>query len=60
MKEGIIIETVSLGNSVKVTAIDQATGLEGTIVADPRTSEKQRNDLAVRKLQWVIAKNAAD
>ncbi len=53
---GIIIETVSLGNSLKVTAIDPATGREASIVADPRTPEILRERLAVRKLRYVQAK----
>lgn len=57
--DGIIIETTSLGNTLRVTAVDVATGIEGTIVADPRTSEKQREALAVRKLQWVMKKKGS-
>ena len=59
MRNGIIIETTAYGNSLKVTAIDAATGIEATIVADKRTTDKQREAVAIRKLQWVMKKKAA-
>lgn len=47
----IIIEFVSVGNSVKVSAIDTESGVEATIIGSPKVTKKQLTDLAVRKLK---------
>ena len=56
-KDGIIIETLALGNSLKVTAIDTVTGVEASVVADKRTTELARQQLAIRKLEYVLKKH---
>ena len=52
----IIIEYIPVGNSVKVCAICEDTGFEVSIVADPRTSQKEMEAVAVRKLKFMMAK----
>lgn len=51
-----ILEFITLGNSVKVTAIDPVTGREATIVGSTKHTEKQLSDLAIKKLKYVIEK----
>ena len=53
-REGYIVEYVSLGNSVKVTAIDTITGREVCIVGSRKAPPKQLADVAIRKLKYVI------
>lgn len=53
----IIIEFVSVGNSVRVSAIDTETGAEATIVGSPKVTKKQLTDLAIRKLKKKLKKN---
>lgn len=54
--EGYIIETYALGGSVKVTAIDPATGTEATIVGSPKATADELAQLAVRKLHYILGK----
>ncbi len=53
---GYIIEFIAYGGAVKVTAIDQKTGQEATIVGSPKASKKELTDLAVRKLEYILEK----
>ena len=55
----IIFEFIQLGGSVKVTAVDAATGIEATIVGDPAAGETALKQLAQRKLDYVMAKRGA-
>ena len=48
-----IIEFIRRGNVVKVTAIDAESGVEASIVGDPKASRQQLEDLAMQKLRWV-------
>ncbi len=52
----IIIETISLGGSLKVSAIDTESGIEASIIASPKTSQHEREQLAIRKLEYVMKK----
>jgi hypothetical protein len=52
----IIFEFFQIGTTVKVTAIDAATGVEASIVGDPAAGEAALKRLATQKLDYVIAK----
>jgi hypothetical protein len=55
-EHGIIVEMISVGRYVKVTAVDTRTGIEATIVGDPRRGERALREAAVRKLRYVLEK----
>lgn len=55
----IIIEFIRVGNAVRVSAICAKTGKEVSIVGDPRASQKELETIAVRKLKYVMEKEAA-
>lgn len=55
-KSEILIEFVIQGNFVKVTAIDAASGLEGSIVGPANAPREALSQAAVRKLKYVIEK----
>lgn len=55
----IIIEFLPSGAYVKVSAIDVATGMEVSIVGDPQRGEAALEDLAVRKLDYVMERQRA-
>ena len=55
-KRETIFEFVRVGVSVKVTAVDPATGTEATIVGDPAAGEAALKRLARQKLDYVLAK----
>jgi hypothetical protein len=52
----IIVEFVPCGAYVKVSAIDAATGTEVSIVGDPARGEAALEALAMRKLDYVMAR----
>lgn len=52
----IIFEFVQIGNSIKVTAIDSATGVEASIVGSATAGEAALKRVAKQKLDYVIAK----
>lgn len=52
----VIFEFVQVGGSVKVTAVDVATGIEASIVGDPNAGEAALKRLARQKLDYVMAK----
>jgi hypothetical protein len=54
-----LIEFHRVGNYVKVSAIDPETNTEVSIVGDPRATELELERLAVRKLEYVMAKNTS-
>ncbi len=56
----IIFEFLHVGTSVKVTAVDAATGTEAVIVGDPSAGEFALKRLARQKLDYVLAKAAPD
>lgn len=57
-QEGYFVEFTQVGNSVKVSAIDPATGIEVSIVGDPKLSQAELSRAAVKKLLYVMAKKA--
>ncbi|GHF29174.1 hypothetical protein GCM10017044_25530 [Kordiimonas sediminis] len=56
--QDVIIEFITIGNAVKVTAVCTVTGREVSIVGDPKASKKELENLAVRKLAYVLQKDA--
>ena len=52
----VIFEFVQIGTAVKVTALDTASGTEASIVGDPAAGEAALRRLALRKLDYVLAK----
>jgi hypothetical protein len=51
-----IFEFVRVGAAVKVIAVDAASGIEVTIVADPTAGEAALKRLARQKLDYVMAR----
>lgn len=54
--EGFIVEFIPQGHYVKVSAIDPVSGREVSIVGDPKKSERELQEVAVRKLLYVLGK----
>ncbi|NVJ69271.1 MAG: hypothetical protein HWE08_02880 [Alphaproteobacteria bacterium] len=54
----VIIEFIRIGNAVRVSAVCSHTGREVQIVGDPRASQKELEALAVKKLQYVMKRDA--
>ncbi len=57
-KEGFIVETTRIGNAIKVTAIDPVSMREVSIVGSPKASPKELSSLAIRKLKYVMERDA--
>lgn len=55
-----IVEYVAVGNSVKVTAIDPHTLREVSIIGARNMPKKHLSDLAVKKLEYMLKKDAGD
>ena len=55
-EENFIIEFYSVGNAVKVSAIDPVSLKEVSIVGDPKASQQELTELAVKKLKFVLEK----
>lgn len=53
-----IIEYIAIGKSVKVTAFDPVTLTEVSVIGASGTPREQLAQLAVRKLVYMIKKNA--
>jgi len=56
--ERIIVEFITVGNTLKVCAICEDTGREVTMVGDPRASRAELKRLAANKLRYVMRKEA--
>lgn len=56
--EGFYLEFQRHGSAVKVTAVDPATGVEVSIVGDPRAGEAALGRIAAQKLRYVLEKRA--
>ena len=56
--DGYIIEFITQGRFVKVTAVDPQTGIEASIVGDARENETVLTRHAVRKLEYVLSKQS--
>ena len=54
----VIIEFIRVGAYVKVSAIDPVSGVEVSIVGDPASGETTLKRTAIRKLKYVLEKNA--
>jgi hypothetical protein len=59
-EDGVILEFVHIGRYVKVSAIDTKSGMEVSIVGDPAQGEAALQRVAIRKLQYVMNKKAAE
>ncbi len=55
-EQGYIIEFHRVGNAVKVSAIDPATLTEVSIIGAPSVSDAELTRLAIRKLEYMLAK----
>jgi hypothetical protein len=55
-EHGVIFEFITIGNYVKVSAVDTRTGTEVSIVGDPMRSESALRATALRKLEMVMQK----
>jgi hypothetical protein len=55
-KREILIEYVVLGNAIKATAIDSASGVEASIVGPAHAARAALAQGAVRKLKYVLEK----
>lgn len=58
-KEEILIEFIQQGDYIKVSAVDARTGLEVSVVGDPKQSQQALEALAVKKLQYVRRRRRA-
>ncbi|MBL4595263.1 MAG: hypothetical protein JKX99_01665 [Robiginitomaculum sp.] len=54
----IIFETIRCGDSLKISAIDMATGIEVSIIAPPQADESYTQTIAARKLEVKLRKKA--
>lgn len=54
----VIFEFVLIGTAMKITAVDAETGVEATIVGDPRAGRETLRRLARQKLDYVMRKKA--
>jgi len=52
----VILEFQTIGNSVKVTAIDPESLVEVSLVGSISAGEQALGRLAIRKLEYVLAK----
>ena len=52
----VLFEFVQVGGTVKVTAVDAATGVEVSIVGNPSAGDAALKRLAVQKLTYVLAR----
>jgi predicted GTPase len=59
-QQGYIIEFHRVGNAVKVSAMDPHTLIEVSIVGAPNVGDSELTRLAVRKLEYMIVKRAAE
>ena len=55
--QGIYVEFIVIGNTVKATAIDPATGREASIVGPATAPQSVLAEAARRKLEYVLKKS---
>jgi len=60
VSHGAIIEMITIGRYVKVTAVDTRTGIEASIVGDPRRGDRVLRQAGLRKLEYVMKKKAEE
>ncbi len=58
-REGYLIEFQRIGQTVKVSAIDPASGIEVAIVGPSGAGEEALKRVAVRKLEYVLRRRGA-
>lgn len=58
--DNYIIEFTQIGGSVKVTAVDPKTLTEVSIVGAPQYSQEYLTRQVVKKLEFMLAKKAAE
>lgn len=58
--EGFYLEFQRVGGAVKVTAVDPETGIEASIVGDPRAGEAVLGRAAAQKLRYVLDKRSRE
>ena len=51
-----ILEFTQVGNSVKVSAVDPITTAEAVIVGSLSATREELSELAIKKLEYVLAK----
>ncbi len=56
----VLFEFIVQGNYVKVIAVDPVTRIEISLVGDRRASKQMLERTAIRKLEYVIAKQMAE
>ncbi|MFC3051173.1 DUF6898 family protein [Kordiimonas pumila] len=54
----IIVEFITIGNTLKVCAICERTGREVSIVGDPKAPRAELERIAVQKLRYVMERDA--
>ncbi len=58
MREGaVLLEFIRVGNYVKVSAVDERTGTEVSIVGDPSRGTEALKRTAIRKLEYVMRRD---
>lgn len=55
-----IVEFRRVGAALKVIAVDPATGMEVSVIGDPKMSQQELARLAVQKLRYRLAKLQSD
>lgn len=55
-RKEIFVEFITLGNSVKATAIDPVSGLEAAVIGPARASRMVLMRAAERKLEYLLRK----
>jgi hypothetical protein len=60
MSREVIFEFYRLGNSVKVSAVDTESMTEVSVVGPATASEVTLRNNALRKLEYVLARQAAE
>ena len=58
--EDYIIEFITVGQAMKVTAIDPVSLREVSIVGNPKASRRELADAAIQKLKYVMAKGQTE
>jgi len=56
--DGYIVEFYHVGNSVKVTAVDPASGTEASVIVPTTLPSEQASVQAIRKLEFVLNKKS--
>ena len=56
----VLFEFIHIGAYVKVTAVDERTGVEVSIVGDRTRSERYLKHVAMQKLDRVMAKGISE